>query len=78
MIINNLKKADEATKIDQVIKNLFELLFKRYQIELETSMKDTDFIFDCVDLLYYKCHKTNLNCDGSCIDSSDWIKNNLN
>ena len=26
-------------------------------------------------LLYYKCHKINLNHDGSYIDSPDWIKN---
>ena len=25
--------------------------------------------------MYYKCHKINLNCGGSYIDSPDWIKN---
>ena len=25
--------------------------------------------------MYYKCHKINPNCDGSYIDSRDWIKN---
>ena len=24
--------------------------------------------------LYYKCHKLNPNCGGSCKDSPDWIK----
>ena len=24
--------------------------------------------------MYYKCHKINLNCGGSYIDSPDWIK----
>ena len=28
-----------------------------------------------VQLLYYKCYKTNPNRGGSYIDSSDWIKN---
>ena len=37
-------------------------------------MKGSDFIFDCVNLLYYKCHKINLNCGGSYIDSPDQIK----
>ena len=36
-------------------------------------MKDSEFVFDYVQLLYYKCHKINLNRDGSYIDSPDWI-----
>ena len=38
-------------------------------------MKGSDFIFDCVYSLYYKCHKINLNYGGSYIDSPDKIKN---
>ena len=34
----------------------------------------SDFVFDCVHLLYYKCHKINPNRGGSYIDSPDWIK----
>ena len=34
-------------------------------------MKGSDFIFDCVHLLYYKCHEINLNRSGSYIDSCD-------
>ena len=37
-------------------------------------MKRSDFIFDSVQLMYYKCHKIRLICDGSYIDSLDWIK----
>ena len=48
-------------KEDEVIEQLFESLLSRHQIVLETSMKDSDFIFDCVYLLYYKCYKINLN-----------------
>ena len=32
-------------------------------------------IFDCVHLLYYKCHKLNSNQGGSYKDSLDWKKN---
>ena len=39
-------------------------------------MKDSEFVVDYVVLLYYKCHKINLNLGGSYIDSPDWIKNN--
>ena len=44
---------------DEVFGELLESLFNRYQIRLETSMRESDFIFDCVHLLYYKCHKIN-------------------
>ena len=37
-------------------------------------MKGSDFVFDYVHLLYYKCHKINLNRGGSYIDSPDWIR----
>ena len=37
-------------------------------------MKGSEFIFDYVNLLYYQCHKINLICSGSYIDSPDWIK----
>ena len=62
---------DEA---DEVIKELSDSLKNRYQINLE-SMKGSEFVFDYVHLLYYKCHKINLNPGGSYIDSPDWIKN---
>ena len=40
-----------------VIEKCFWSLFSRYQIGLETLMKSIDFIFNCVQLLYYKCIK---------------------
>ena len=55
-------------KADEIIEKPFESLLKKYQIGLELSMKGSDFIFDCVHLLHYKCHKINLNCGGSYID----------
>ena len=61
-------------KADEVIQELFELLISGYQIGLENSMKGSDFIFDCINLLHYKCPNINLNCGGSYIDSPDWIK----
>ena len=36
-------------------------------------MKVRGFIFDCVDLFYYKCHKINLNHSWSYIDSPNRI-----
>ena len=37
-------------------------------------IKGSEFVFDYVHLLYYKCHKINLNRGGSYINSTDWIK----
>ena len=56
--------------VNEVIKSPLS----RYQIRLETSMRGSDFIFDCVNLLYYKCHIINFKRDGLRIDSPDWIK----
>ena len=62
---------DEA---DEFIKELFDSLKSRYQNDLEL-MKLSEFVFDYVHLLYYKCHKINLSGCGSYIDSPYWIKN---
>ena len=47
---------DEA---HEVIKELFGSLKNKYQNNLE-SIKGSEFVFDYVHLLYYKCHKINL------------------
>ena len=44
---------------DKVIKYVFDLLPFIYQIGLETNMRGSDFIFDYVNLLYFKFHKIN-------------------
>ena len=62
---------DEA---DEIIKILSDSLKNRYQNNLEL-MKGSEFVFNYVHLLYYKCHKINQNHGGSYINSPDWIKN---
>ena len=37
-------------------------------------MRESDFIFDSVQLLYYECHKTNFKRGASYMDSPEWIK----
>ena len=44
------------------------VVFNRYQIGQETSMKGSSFTFDCVNLLKQKCHKI---CGGSKTGSPD-------
>ena len=60
-------------KADEVRKELFDSQKHIYQNNLE-SKKGTEFIFDYVHLLYFKCHEINPNRSVSYIDSPDWIK----
>ena len=64
---------DEA---HDVIKELFDSLKNRYQNNLE-STRGSEFVFDYVHLMCYKCHKINPNRGGLYIDSPDWIKRQL-
>ena len=59
---------------DEIMEKLFNSLKNRYQNNLQT-MIGSEFVFDYVQLLYYKCHKMNLTGSGSYMDSPDWIKN---
>ena len=58
---------------DQVIKILFDSLKNRYQNSFQ-SIRGSEFVFNYVHLLYYKCHKINFNRGGSYIVSPHWIK----
>ena len=60
---------------DEIIDELFESLLQRYQEGLEESVKGSEFVFDSIDLLYYKLHKISLNRGGSYIDSTELLKN---
>ena len=60
-------------KQKKFVKNFFDLLKNRYQNNLE-SMKGSDFVFDYIHLLYYKCCKINPKRGVWYIDSPDWIK----
>ena len=51
---NDKKEIKINDKADEVMEKLFKSLLNRYQKNLETSMAVSDFIFDCVHLLYYK------------------------
>ena len=56
---------------NEVVDELFESLRRRYQGNLETSIRGSDFIFDSVQLMYNKCHKVNFKRSGSYIDFPD-------
>ena len=62
---------------EEVKRQFSDLLKNRYQNNFE-SMEGSEFVFDYVNLLYYKCHKINPNRGESYIDSPDWIKKGKN
>ena len=59
---------------NEIIDEIFQSLHSKYHGKLEISMKGNDFIFDSVQLMYYKCHKVNFENRGLYIDSADLIK----
>ena len=56
---------------NDVIAKLLKSLHSRYQEILETSMRENEFLFNSVQLMYYKCHKVSFIRGGSYIDSPD-------
>ena len=56
-----------GNETDEIVKNLFESLFQKYQEGLEKSMTGNS--------LYYKFHEISLNRGRSYIDSPEWLKN---
>lgn len=56
---------------DEIIENLFQTFFHRYQIGLKEPMRVSVFVFDHADGLHYKYQKISLNHGGSHIDSSE-------
>ena len=59
---------------DDIIEQLFESLLKKYEENLQNKMRRSEFEFDGVNFLYYDFNKTNINRDGSYIDSPKWLK----
>ena len=56
------------------LNHIWSLSWPLFTFNLE-SMEGSEFVFNYVHLLYYKCHKINLNCGGSYVDSPYCIKN---
>ena len=59
---------------NDIIEELFDSTLKRYQTGLEEPMRGSEFVFDCVNELYYKLHKVDLNRGRSYVDSPKWLK----
>ena len=63
--------------INDEVDEFINSLKNRYQNNLK-SIKGNEFVFDYIHLLYYKCHKINLNRCRSYTGSPDWIKSKKN
>ena len=61
MIGRVLRKIMNHNNVGEVIEEIFESIISSYQIGLQKSRKCYDFTFDCLNLLYYKSDKINLN-----------------
>ena len=61
---------------EYIIEELFKSFLKNYQKKFRRKkMKDTNFVFESVNLLYYSLHKTTLKRGGSYIKSPKWLRN---
>ena len=66
-----------GSETNHITAELCESLLQKYQEGLEESERESEFIFDSVDLLYHNLQKISLNRkESSYIDSPKWLKSN--
>ena len=54
-----------GSKTNDITEELFRSI-QKYQQRLEELTRESEFVFDGIDLLYYHLHKTSLKRSGSC------------
>ena len=60
-----------GNETDEFNEKLLKTNLHRYQEGIEKSMKESEFTFDSVNILYYNLDKSGQ----SYIDSPEWLKN---
>ena len=60
---------------NEIIRNLFNSILRRYQGGLHESMRGSGFVFDYVESLNYIFHKVDLKRSGSYIETPEWLRN---
>ena len=60
---------------NEIIRNLFNSILRRYKKGLPTSMRGSEFVFHYVESMNYIFHKIDLKRCGSYIKDLKWIKN---
>ena len=63
-----------GSETNEIIEEPFKSLSQRYQEGLEESMRESEFMFNSVDALYYDLNKISLSRSGSYTDSPKWLK----
>ena len=59
---------------DDIIDELFKSFIQKYEENLQSKMRESDFEFDGVNSLYYNFNEISLNRGGSYMDSPKWLK----
>ena len=56
---------------NEIIRNLFNSILRRYHGGLHESMRGSEFVFDYVEFLNYMFHKVDLKKSGSCTETPE-------
>ena len=65
----------EGSDTNEIVKELFDSLSKKYQELLEYSTKNSGLILEGVESMTYDINKTTINRGGSYIESPAWLRN---
>ena len=63
-----------CSETGEIIEDLFESFLQKYQEGLEESMRENEFVYDSVDVLYCNLNKVSFSRGGSYIDCPRWLK----
>ena len=64
-----------GTNTNEIIRDLFNSILRRYQGGLQESMRGSEFVCDYVESLNCIFHKVDLTRSGSYIETPEWMKN---
>ena len=59
---------------NEIIKLLFESFLQRFEENLQSKMRGSEFEFDGINFFYYNFNKTSIYRGGTYIDSPKWLK----
>ena len=63
-----------GSETEEIVETLFRSLLQTYQDNLKEKMRDSDFIFNGVNYLFYDFNRVSIGKGGSYIESPKWLK----
>ena len=63
-----------GSETEEVAEKLFMPILQKFQDNLQNKMKDSDFIFNGINYLYYDLNRITISKGGSYIESPKWLK----